>query len=238
MNLTNPRLVERLAAEYVVGTLRGAARRRFERLLQSEPLAVAAVAGWEARLAPLTLRLAAVPPRPQTWARIAARCGIAVRQPAAARRWFRAPLALAAAVALLAVGVALWVRNAPPEFVPAAVVATSDGRPLWRVQLVRGRERMRIEVAGTIETPAGRDFELWALPEGGAPVSLGLLPAQGRVDRPLGERQRAALAAARQVAVSIEPRGGSPTGAPTGPVVHVAPITLATTMPAGGATAG
>jgi anti-sigma-K factor RskA len=238
MNPSDPGLVDLLAAEYVLGTLRGAARARFERQLTADAAARSAVAEWEGRLAPLADRIVPVEPRPGSWRQIALRCGIASARPVAGRRWRAAPVALAAVLVLLAVGVALWVRQPSPEFTSAAIVATSDGRPLWRVDLTPGRTQMRIEVAGAIDTPAGKDFELWALPEGGAPVSLGLLPPNGRTERALGERQRAALASARRVAVSIEPRGGSPTGAPTGPVVHVAPIKVAATTAPKGAQSG
>ena len=64
-----------------------------------------------------------------------------------------------------------------------------------------------------------------ALPADAAPVSLGLMPASGRVRLDLDDRQRAALALAANVAVSDEPAGGSPTGAPTGAVLYVAPLT-------------
>jgi anti-sigma-K factor RskA len=72
--------------------------------------------------------------------------------------------------------------------------------------------------------PAGKSYELWGLPDGGAPVSLGLLPASGEVRRDLVAAQRVALAASTKVAVSLEPAGGSPTGAPTGPVLYVAEL--------------
>jgi anti-sigma-K factor RskA len=55
-------------------------------------------------------------------------------------------------------------------------------------------------------------------------VSLGLMPATGRLRLALDDRQRAALAIAANVAVSDEPPGGSPTGAPTGAVLYVAPL--------------
>jgi len=74
---------------------------------------------------------------------------------------------------------------------------------------------------------AGKSYELWALPRGGAPVSLGLLPAAGRTERTLSEPQRVALLAADKVAVSIEPAGGSPTGSPTGPIVIVTNVPAA-----------
>jgi anti-sigma-K factor RskA len=71
---------------------------------------------------------------------------------------------------------------------------------------------------------SGKALELWALPDGGSPVSLGLLPTQGEFHRVLTAAQRTALAGSKQLAVSLEPAGGSPTGLPTGPVLHVAPL--------------
>jgi anti-sigma-K factor RskA len=40
----------------------------------------------------------------------------------------------------------------------------------------------------------------------------------------LGAAQMSALGTAAKLAVSLEPAGGSPTGAPTGPVVQTAPL--------------
>lgn len=72
--------------------------------------------------------------------------------------------------------------------------------------------------------PAERDFELWALPTGGKPVSLGLLPAGGTAERNLSEDQLKALAHATQIAVTVEPAGGSPTGQPTTTPIFVVPL--------------
>jgi anti-sigma-K factor RskA len=59
-------------------------------------------------------------------------------------------------------------------------------------------------------------------------VSLGLLPAEGGIERTLSAMQQSALRVASHVAVSLEPAGGSPTGAPTGPVLFVANRTVQT----------
>ena len=72
--------------------------------------------------------------------------------------------------------------------------------------------------------PAGpdQDMELWLLPPGEAPRSLGLLtPAGG--ERDLAREDLETLAGAA-LAVSLEPAGGSPTGQPTGPVLYHGPI--------------
>jgi len=93
---------------------------------------------------------------------------------------------------------------------------------VWRLERRLPLAALTIEVVGTVPPAAGKSYELWALPRGGAaPVSLGLLPAAGRAERTLSEPQRLALLAADKVAVSVEPLGGSPTASPTGPIVIV-----------------
>jgi anti-sigma-K factor RskA len=88
---------------------------------------------------------------------------------------------------------------------------------------------VQVRTAHALE--AGKAHELWILPapdvNNGNPVSLGLLPTSGEQKLTLTAAQRAALAGAKQLAVSLEPAGGSPTGLPTGPVLHVAPLKTA-----------
>ena len=73
-----------------------------------------------------------------------------------------------------------------------------------------------------VSLAAGRALELWAVPAEGAPRSLGLISADGAsvVKRNRVMKDTAALA------VSLEPAGGSPTGAPTGPILYVGKLTL------------
>ena len=68
------------------------------------------------------------------------------------------------------------------------------------------------------ETPAGRSLELWHVAEGQAPRSLGVL--QAGADRQTIDDAIAAGPAGGLLAVSVEPPGGSPSGAPTGPIVY------------------
>jgi len=69
--------------------------------------------------------------------------------------------------------------------------------------------------------PAEKSFELWMLPgKDQAPVSLGLLPTSGVKTLKLDEGKLKILKEASGLAVSLEPTGGSPTGAPTGPILY------------------
>jgi anti-sigma-K factor RskA len=102
----------------------------------------------------------------------------------------------------------------------SALLLDKSARAGWLLTLARaGDGGVQISVAAQpgLTPEAGRDYELWALPSGGKPVSLGLLPQLGRARLTL-EATRAALLAAGGLAVSVEPMGGSPTGQPTGEV--------------------
>jgi anti-sigma-K factor RskA len=220
MKPRNPETVDALAAEYVLGTLRGAARRRFERWGASEWHIARRVAAWEDRLMPLLYSLPPVKPSPQVWAAIE-------RRIQGERRPLRALAAAVALVAVLAGGFLVW-RASVPQFEVVAAIAPADAAPVWRIEMDRDLTKLRAVTVGTPPEHAGRSLELWALPAQGAPVSLGLLPASGRIERTLAAHQVAALRAAPNVAVSLEPSGGSPTGAPTGPVLFVAESRLPT----------
>jgi anti-sigma-K factor RskA len=216
MKRDEPENLDLLAAEYVLGTRAGAARRSFERRRARDPFVNRRVSAWEDRFAQLTLRLKPVTPSADVWPAIERRIG-----PASGGRW----RALAAAIALFAVlgfGWYVWQELRPPQ--ATAVVATEQGAALWRVELAARGDRLEVAAIGAIDVPERRSRELWALPEGAAPVSLGLMPERGKVRLALDDRQRAALAQAVKVAVSDEPEGGSPTGAPTGAVLWVADL--------------
>ena len=99
---------------------------------------------------------------------------------------------------------------------------------LWEIEAPRRRDELRVVAAANLDLDPTRAYELWALPgEGAAPVSLGLMPKSGRDTLQLNDAQRLALSRSRQIAISLEPPGGSPTGAPTGPVLYLANISSA-----------
>lgn len=220
MKRDEPENLDLLAAEYVLGTLTGGARRGFSRRLSREPFVAARVRAWEDRFALLALRLAPVAPSPAVWESIARRT---IGTPLAGG--WRAVAAAIAAVAVLGFGWVVWQELRPREPQATAVVASEAGAALWRVAYAADGESIEVEVVGRVEYPDARARELWALPADAAPVSLGLLPATGEVKLALDDRQRDALAIAANVAVSDEPAGGSPTGAPTGAVLYVAELT-------------
>ena len=216
MKRDEPENLDLLAAEYVLGTLTGSARRAFARRRERDPFVDRRVRAWEERFAALTLRLQPVAPSPTVWAAIERRIG--ARMPAG----WRALAAAIAAFAVLGLGWLLWQELRPPQ--ATAVLASETGDLLWRLEVAADGKHVEIETVGEVRHPEDRSLELWALPPDVAPVSLGLMPEAGRARLALNDRQRAALADAANIAVSDEPRGGSPTGAPTGAVLYVAPV--------------
>jgi anti-sigma-K factor RskA len=214
-----PENVDLLAAEFALGTLLGRARRSFERRIARDPFIARRVRAWEDRFVLLALRFAPVAPSPAVWESIERRTAGGSRSGA-----WRAIAAALAAVAVLGFGWIVWQELRPREPQATAVVATEAGASLWNVALAADGDYLEVEVVGDVSYPSDRARELWALPPDAAPVSLGLMPPRGRLRLPLNDRQRAALGLAPSIAVSDEPAGGSPTGAPTGAVLYVAPL--------------
>jgi anti-sigma-K factor RskA len=224
----NRDLVDRLAAEYVLGTLRGQARRRLERWRLSTPLVDERCRFWEEQLMSLLTNLRTLQPPSDAWERIRSRLSLPDSSPqrlTRVRSW-----AVAAAVVLVAGFAALWHWHSATleRTTEVAAFSTPTGTALWNVEVygnAQGLASVQVKAGQSARPPDGRDYELWALPKGGAPVSLGVLPYQANaVRRSLSSVQRAALAVAGQLAVSVEPIGGSPTGQPTGAVVYVVPL--------------
>lgn len=226
MKYREPELQQKLAAEYVLGTLQGGARRRFEQLLVDDRGLQQLVQAWERRLMPW---LYAVPEQAvpeQVWVRIQERLG---QRPATAPtpaggfwRW----LGIGSSVLAATLAVVLVTRpSAPPVAPPAAVIAdvavlaTDKAEPVWIVR--QQGDVLAFSGLAPVDVPADRDLELWAIPEGGAPLSLGVMQRRSatQAELHLSAEAKTRLASGAILAISLEPLGGSPTGAPTGPVL-------------------
>jgi anti-sigma-K factor RskA len=175
---------------------------------------------WEDRLLPLALALPEVEPSRSCWTSIEKKIAPATRS--SRPRWWQVAAAAVVGVLLLVGRLTIW---KPPQWQAMAVLAPASTQPLWRLERTADFGQIAIHTVGSVALASDKSYELWILPGGGRnPLSLGVLPRAGQLQRHLSDRQRALLAGAAQVAVSIEPLGGSPTGLPTGPVVIVAPI--------------
>lgn len=218
------------AAEYVLGTLPADERARFAERLRSDAALRAAVGDWQRRLAPLDDTAAAETPPESVWRDIerATDAGIEPQQAGSnviqlRRRvafWRGATVATGALAAALAAFAVIDRESLPPE--PAGgryiAVVDSEGREpalIAEVDTTTGLITVRSLHA---EAPAGRSLELWHVAEGGEPRSLGILKAG--LSAQTIEDVATAGPVDGLIAVSVEPEGGSPSGAPTGPVIY------------------
>ena len=218
----HPEILDTLAAEYVLGTLRGPARRRFEQWRARIPPVDERCRFWEEHLMQLAKGLRPVRPPPHVWQGIRARLNLSRGTPQRRGR----SLAIAASVLLLAGLSALiyWRTTEPGRLSAVATIATPAGNRLWEVDVYRDSGRLIVHTGQLPARAPDRDFELWALPAGGKPVSLGLMPYGGTAQRKLTQSQQQALAASAQVAITVEQLGGSPTGQPSSTPVYVVPL--------------
>jgi len=232
MRYGDPQLRDKLAAEYVLGTLRGRARARFESLMRYDPPLRSLVSDWEDRLTPLARAGTDIAPPARVWNALSQRIGGEARK---RRLWESLALWRGAAVTGAAFALILAiVTGAGPETEPpmsmVAVMNDTQGQPAmtvsWPSMKAARDPHIRIKVTQPHPTMApGTAWELWMLPreEAGKPVSLGLITTDIDQVMKLSPQLASRIESAWGIAMSIEPKGGSPTGTPTGPVVMKGP---------------
>lgn len=217
-----PEQVDRLAAEYVLGTLLGAARRRFESLMRNRADVRLAVSEWEGRLNGLAATIAPKKPPRYLWKQIRRQIQPMPRSDTWSR-WLKGSLALP----LVAAGVAwLAISLLPVASIDRVAVFADEGaQPLWSVSADVEQRQLILQTFAPPASGDARVYELWLLPAGASPVSLGVLAENaGLLEVGLTPSQIAAFSTSASVAISVEPSGGSPTGVPTGPVVYQAAL--------------
>jgi anti-sigma-K factor RskA len=217
-----------VAAEYVLGVLPSDERRQAALRIDAEQAFARLVDRWEVYFAPLGLGYADVEAPAGVKAAIDRRLfsGAAPDQPAPSAPGLVSSLAFwralaVAALAALALYIALPflgpLAETPRERLVASLAA--DGSDVRYLAVYDGRtdDIGLSHVSGT--APQGSDFELWVIEGQQPPVSLGVIPQGASVRMPVTEVLRAKMASGAVFAISVEPAGGSTTGAPTGPVV-------------------
>jgi anti-sigma-K factor RskA len=223
-----------IAAEYVLGTLpAGECAAVAVRARREKPLAEA-IEAWERRLAPLS---ELVPPReaPATvWPEIKARIDALeevlpspeqnraqiISFQRRLRRWQGTAIAASALAASLLLFVGYREVVHPPEKTLVAVLQKDAQSPAFLVSVDLETRVLTIRAVAA-EPQRGKSYELWLVnDELKTPRSLGVVG-----DKPFTVVGPQLAAYSPKViedatlAVSLEPEGGSPTGAPTGPVL-------------------
>ncbi|WP_256852603.1 anti-sigma factor domain-containing protein [Pantoea sp. Fr+CA_20] len=201
-----------LSAEYALGTLRGGARLRFQKRLQTEPGLAEQVANWQNLLSGLDLHVMPQVPPAYVWKKIALSLP-ARKRPRAARAY----IGWMVAAALAALTLVSYQAIKAPEFTPLTVMNDAQHQGQWVVSADKTLTQLRVTPLQTATVAANNSLQLWLIPAGHQPVSLGLLHARDTTELKLAGRDAVKNGV---IAISLEPEGGSPTGQPTGPVLY------------------
>jgi anti-sigma-K factor RskA len=223
MRLDRHPLLDALCGEYLVGTLRGAARRRFEALLASDPRLALRLQTLQTRFNPGTRGVVPAAPSDRVWRNLSQSLELhRYRTP-----WYRRPALWQgwawASTAALAVVVGVQLNRTVPQSEVAAGPALAqltgkDGIAPVSAQISADGKQLILHAARPVIAGPNQSYELWLIPAGGKPLAVAVL---GNLDAtfPIPADTRAQLNAGTTLAVSTEPPGGSPTGQPTGTVI-------------------
>jgi anti-sigma-K factor RskA len=215
-----------LAAEYTLGLLTGPELMDARARLSRDPDFRAEVAHWTVRLSPLLDEVARAEPPKALWSAIETATRGADGNVVALRRRVNMWRGVAGGMTALAASLALvLLQPAPPAPIvspssPMVAMVSDEGRTMTVVANwdPAGRQLV-LAVAGDMPEDPGKAHELWVVPRNGRAHSLGTMANApiGRME--VGEALAQLLHQGATIAISVEPPGGSPIDAPTGPVI-------------------
>jgi anti-sigma-K factor RskA len=226
---------EVLAGEYVLGVLDTTQRRQLQARLQTDRAFARRVEDWERRLAPLLADIAPVEVPASVWTAVCARLG-----------WERTPeklpqgvwerlgfwraatvFASVVAIAALAFSIEHALAPAPPPVAQPAEAAArpvtplqhDDGTPGWLASVDAEKGTVLMVPVPAAPDARGRVPELWLIPAGKAPVSLGAVSINRSHIITVPQSARAALVAGSILAITLESAAGIPHPAPTSAII-------------------
>ena len=235
MNYRRPELRDRLASEYVLGTLQGRARSRFQQLLRDDLALRDRVAFWERELTPMASSLSVAAPSAKVWegiaARVAPRDSAVLAPPGWFARWFGArSLGAVAAGLFLGIGATLIgprllgggagdlsESQLPESYV--GVLATADGRTGMIVSSRRHGKVMDVKRVQPVPVAPGQTLYLWVIEASGTTRPVGPVPQGAFVQVSLAQTSEQLFASAAELALSVEPMGVAP-AQPAGPFAY------------------
>ncbi|HET9034346.1 MAG TPA: anti-sigma factor [Dokdonella sp.] len=226
-----------MAAEYVLGVLDASERRVAQARIASDPGFSREIAFWESRFMPMLGEIAAVPVPEYVWARIHSALNLPTRKrtetPSRSGLWeslaFWRWLASGAFVAAAACAIVLLNPRQPlaPTVSPPMVSTLADDNGVPGFVAIVDRDKANMTITPLAAAPTdGRAQELWLIPEGQAPVSLGLLDAKRAQIIRIPDQMLADIRAGALFAVTLESAEGAPHAAPAGPIIAKGGVAL------------
>jgi anti-sigma-K factor RskA len=224
-----------LAGEYVLGVLDTTQRRQLQARLQTDRAFARQVEEWERRLAPLLADIEPVAVPVSVWTAVCARLGWE-REPESLPKGFwqrlgfwRAATVFASVVAIAAIALAIEHAQSP-ALQPAAQQAQAaakpvtplqhdDGTPGWLASVDAENGTVLMVPVPSAPDAQGRVPELWLIPAGKAPVSLGAVSINRSGIVTVPQNARAALVAGSILAITLESGAGIPHAAPSSAII-------------------
>ena len=228
MNYENSELIDALAAEYVLGTLKGQARERFQRLAEERASVRQAITEWELRLHKLACAEPPIAPPKSVWPALEQKLFNNSR--ANSPRWydqlaFWRGLSLGSGLLAVILGFLLLAYRPPisdtgADFV--LVLNDTQANPVWTLSADQAMDALLVNNLKPMPMPTNKGCMLWIQPAGSdAMYPLGRLPDDG------GSVQLAVQSSIRQMLqdgklmVTIEDIGNTTHDKPAGQVEFV-----------------
>lgn len=234
MNYQDPKLKKALVNDYIIGSMGPSARKRFERMLMTDPKLRALLNQSEQKWNRLAERIPPMLVPAEIWKRIEARLftgnsdtRITTIQPSPRpsndRFWKR--WAVAASFTALFLTAYLGLQTIKPVVQDnyMAVVLNGKNQPSWHVAVNIQTHTLEVSALKDQPLPANKSYELWLIADNEPkPVSMGLIPASGQTVLPLDKTLAKRLHKVKaKLAVTQEPLGGSPSGQPTSAPIYL-----------------
>lgn len=233
------------AGEYVLGVLDAQMRLQAQARIASDQGFAGLVAQWEERFSAWVTRGEPVAPSAHVWPRIRTELGWTAVASTPTGLWdsvgfWRGATALAAAASVAAIVFGLRgpspaplpqqvvVQQLPPPIAPQAeeaaarpvtVLAADDGTTGWIASIDASKRKVLMVPVPKPADADGKVDELWIIPAGQAPISLGFVSNEKAHSIEIPDSIRTALVAGSILAVTLEVQEGMPHAAPAGPIV-------------------
>jgi anti-sigma-K factor RskA len=209
-----------LAAEFALGLLDVSESDAVQTRARSDAVLSLRIAWWRDQLVPLVAEVASPPPD-RLWAKIASQLPVNDNLPTLMKRW----RALAIGATGIAAALAVYIGSRQPIQVPvvaapAPMVATLAGSTNSAIVTISyDATSGQMTIAPSSLNAARGDAELWIIPEGGKPRSMGVIDSKAPAGHSVGMEQRIFVQPGATFAITLERKGGSPTGLPQGSVI-------------------